>query len=62
MSPRCHPENRGQETFRVIDAEFQPLRLKIDAGSRTTELAVVNEDTGDIVFAAELFAFQHLIR
>ena len=38
----------------VPDAEIQPLRLKIDPGSRTTGLAIVNDDTGDVLFAAEL--------
>jgi len=33
---------------------FQPLRLKIDPGSKTTGLAIVNDATGDVVFAAEL--------
>lgn len=31
-----------------------PFRLKIDPGSRTTGLALVNDATGDVVFAAEL--------
>ncbi len=31
-----------------------PLRLKIDPGSKTTGLAVLNETTGQIVWAAEL--------
>jgi len=38
----------------VADADIQPLRLKIDPGSKATGLAIVNDDTGDIVFAAEL--------
>jgi len=38
----------------VQDADIQPLRLKIDPGSKTTGLAIVNDDTGDVVFAAEL--------
>ena len=38
----------------VQNAEVQPLRLKIDPGSKTTGLAVVNDDTGDVIFAAEL--------
>jgi 5-methylcytosine-specific restriction endonuclease McrA len=32
----------------------QPLRVKLDPGSRTTGIAVVNETTGKVVFAAEL--------
>jgi 5-methylcytosine-specific restriction endonuclease McrA len=34
--------------------EVHPLRLKIDPGSRTTGLALVNDATGEVVFAAEL--------
>jgi 5-methylcytosine-specific restriction endonuclease McrA len=30
------------------------LRLKIDPGSKTTGMAIVNDDSGDVVFAAEL--------
>jgi len=32
----------------------QGLRLKIDPGSKTTGLAIVNDTTGEVVFAAEL--------
>jgi 5-methylcytosine-specific restriction endonuclease McrA len=32
----------------------QALRLKIDPGSRTTGLAILNDTTGEVVFAAEL--------
>ncbi|HEY7127910.1 MAG TPA: RNA-guided endonuclease IscB [Ktedonobacterales bacterium] len=32
----------------------EPLRLKIDPGSKTTGLAVVNDATGQVVWAAEL--------
>jgi len=38
----------------VPNADVQPLRLKIDPGSKTTGLAVVNDNTGDVTFAAEL--------
>ena len=31
-----------------------PLRLKIDPGSKTTGIAVVNDATGQVVWAAEL--------
>ena len=34
--------------------EPEPLRLKIDPGSRTTGMIIVNDNTGEIVFAAEL--------
>jgi 5-methylcytosine-specific restriction endonuclease McrA len=32
----------------------QPLRLKIDPGAKHTGIALVNDDTGEVVFAAEL--------
>jgi 5-methylcytosine-specific restriction endonuclease McrA len=32
----------------------EPLRLKLDPGSKTTGIAVVNDTTGEVVFAAEL--------
>jgi 5-methylcytosine-specific restriction endonuclease McrA len=34
--------------------EAHPLRLKIDPGSQTTGLALINDATGEVVFAAEL--------
>jgi 5-methylcytosine-specific restriction endonuclease McrA len=34
--------------------EVQPLRIKIDPGSKITGLAIVNDATGEVVFAAEL--------
>jgi 5-methylcytosine-specific restriction endonuclease McrA len=34
--------------------ESEPLRLKIDPGSQTTGLAVVNDATGQVVWAAEV--------
>ena len=36
------------------EAVVQPLRIKIDPGSKTTGLALVNDSTGEVVFAAEL--------
>jgi len=36
------------------DAEPQPLRVKLDPGSKTTGVAVVNESTGQVVWAAEM--------
>lgn len=32
----------------------QPLRLKLDPGSKTTGLAIVNDATGEVVWGAEL--------
>jgi len=36
------------------DAGRTPLRLKIDPGSKTTGLAVVNDASGEVIWAAEL--------
>jgi 5-methylcytosine-specific restriction endonuclease McrA len=36
------------------DAAVEPLRVKIDPGSQTTGLALVNDSTGAVVWAAEL--------
>ena len=33
---------------------FQPLRVKIDPGAKTTGLALVNDSTGEVVWVAEL--------
>jgi 5-methylcytosine-specific restriction endonuclease McrA len=41
-------------TYPVDTQEIQPLRVKIDPGSKTTGIAVVNDETGKVVFAAEL--------
>lgn len=38
------------------DAPVQPLRLKIDPGAKTTGFALVNDATGEVVFA---FSLQH---
>jgi len=39
---------------RAPEPHPQPVRLKIDPGSKTTGLAVVNDATGQVVWAAEL--------
>jgi hypothetical protein len=36
------------------DTEVEPVRLKIDPGSQTTGFALVNDSTGEVVFAAEI--------
>jgi 5-methylcytosine-specific restriction endonuclease McrA len=36
------------------ESPVQPLRLKIDPGAKHTGLALVNDSTGEVVFAAEL--------
>ncbi|TMD03014.1 MAG: HNH endonuclease [Chloroflexi bacterium] len=38
----------------VSEAHPQPLRLKIDPGSKTTGLAVLNDTSGQVLWAAEL--------
>ena len=38
----------------IARPRLQPLRLKIDPGAKTTGLAVVNDATGEVVWAAEL--------
>ncbi len=40
--------------YAVPDAEIAPLRLKLDPGSKTTGVAIVNDASGEVVFAAEL--------
>ena len=39
---------------RAVTSEVQPLRLKIDPGAQTTGLAIVNEASGEVLWAAEL--------
>ena len=38
----------------VPDAQPQPLRMKIDPGSKTSGLAVINDATGQVVWAGDL--------
>src|SRR5437762_2503862 len=38
----------------VIEPTVQPLRLKLDPGSKTTGMALLNDVTGEVVFAAQL--------
>ena len=38
----------------IKQPSFEPLRLKIDPGSQTTGLALVQDATGEVVWAAEL--------
>ena len=46
----------------IPDPVVQPLRIKLDPGSRTTGIAVVNDTTGEVVFAAELTHRGHQIK
>lgn len=38
----------------VEQPRVEPLRIKIDPGSKTTGIAIVNDATGQVIFAAEL--------
>src|SRR5215475_1465371 len=38
----------------ITDPAVHPLRLKIDPGSQTTGMALVDDPSGDVVWAAEL--------
>ena len=40
--------------YAVDVPQVEPLRIKVDPGSRTTGLALVNDASGEVVFAAEL--------
>lgn len=46
----------------AITPESIALRLKIDPGSKTTGLAIVNDATGEVVFGAELQHRGHAIK
>jgi 5-methylcytosine-specific restriction endonuclease McrA len=37
-----------------VNSDVNPLRLKIDPGAKTTGLVVVNDQTGEVIWAAEL--------
>ncbi|MGD2183673.1 RNA-guided endonuclease IscB [Lusitaniella coriacea] len=38
----------------VLNPQIEPLRVKIDPGAKTTGLAFVNDNTGEVVWVAEL--------
>ncbi len=40
--------------YSVADARTQPLRLKLDPGSKSTGAGIVNDSTGEVLFAAEI--------
>ncbi|GCF09562.1 hypothetical protein KDI_31260 [Dictyobacter arantiisoli] len=46
----------------IAQPVVQPLRIKLDPGSRTTGIAIVNDATGEVVFAAELAHRGHQIK
>jgi 5-methylcytosine-specific restriction endonuclease McrA len=39
----------------AVETPIKPLHVKIDPGSKTTGIAIVNNATGEVVYAAELF-------
>ncbi|EFH88505.1 RNA-guided endonuclease IscB [Ktedonobacter racemifer] len=48
---------------RVVEQpEVQPLRLKLDPGSKTTGIALVNDANGKVIFAAELEHRGHAVK
>jgi 5-methylcytosine-specific restriction endonuclease McrA len=49
-------------TTAIEEPHLHPLRLKLDPGSKTTGLALVNDASGEVVFAAELFHRGHAIK
>src|SRR5262249_22198309 len=46
----------------VSDIQTPDLQLKIDPGSKTTGIAIVNQQTGEVVFAAEIEHRGHAIK
>ncbi|MEQ9356198.1 RNA-guided endonuclease IscB [Coleofasciculus sp. F4-SAH-05] len=38
----------------VLNPKIEPLRVKIDPGAKTTGLALINDNTGEVVWVAEL--------
>jgi 5-methylcytosine-specific restriction endonuclease McrA len=46
----------------VESPQVQPLRIKLDPGSRTTGIAVVDDHSGQVLFAAELAHRGHQIK
>jgi len=47
---------------KVSEPETPDLRLKIDPGSRVTGVAIINQQTGEVVFAAEITHRGHEIK
>ena len=46
----------------IAAPQVQPLRLKLDPGSKVTGIALVNDVSGDVVFAAELSHRGHAVK
>lgn len=49
-------------TMEITEPELQPLRIKLDPGSKTTGIAIVNDGSGEVVFVAELAHRGHKIK
>ncbi|MCI0488954.1 MAG: RNA-guided endonuclease IscB [Blastocatellia bacterium] len=46
----------------VENPTVQPMRVKIDPGSKTTGIAIVNDENGEVIFAAELEHRGHAVK
>jgi 5-methylcytosine-specific restriction endonuclease McrA len=46
----------------IDDPHVAPLRLKLDPGSKTTGIAIVNDSSGQVIWAAELSHRGHTIK
>jgi 5-methylcytosine-specific restriction endonuclease McrA len=46
----------------TVSAPIEPLRIKLDPGSKTTGIALVDDQSGEVVFAAELSHRGHKIK
>jgi 5-methylcytosine-specific restriction endonuclease McrA len=46
----------------IEEPQVQALRIKLDPGSKTTGIAIINDQTGEVVFAAELAHRGHQIK
>jgi hypothetical protein len=53
---RCAPRQPSTRLLKrvVEDAQVPDLRLKLDPGSRKSGVAIVNQTSGQVVFAAEI--------
>src|SRR2546429_9492763 len=45
----------------LATTQAEPLRVKLDPGSKTTGIAVLNDASGEVVFAADLNHRRHKI-
>lgn len=55
-SKQLIPRRRPTQLLKIeiVEPQIQPLRLKLDPGSKTTGIALVDDQSGKVVFAAEL--------